>query len=246
MISPPLSRSSCSRSSGSGSSGRSITGRTGGPGSPRRRGRCLSWLSIALACTLCLFRHACVGFGIAQAGIHRHHRRSEVADREGAAFPRALPVEFRGGWTLKNHAPHMRLVFPGTGALITGEAGTTSGAAIRRRLSSSMKRRFSSGRDGRGVADADHELQDRHLDAERAWQCVLRSISIILRRCGRRSYSFRLGSGRCRRSPCSWYRADRSSPSSSRRRRRGTRPQRVHRGIRPRGGDGGGVVRRRR
>jgi hypothetical protein len=42
-----------------------------------------------------------------------------------------LPVEFRAGWTLRDHAPHMRMSFPDTGATITGEAGDNIGRGDR-------------------------------------------------------------------------------------------------------------------
>ncbi len=88
----------------------------------------LSWLSVALACTLCLFRDGMsVGFG---------SRKQEYIDiigdpksliEKGRIFLSSLPTEFRGGWTLRSHAPHMRLVFPQTNALISGEAGDNIG-----------------------------------------------------------------------------------------------------------------------
>jgi phage terminase large subunit len=75
------------------------------------------WLSIATACSLCLFHPGMViGFG---------SRKQEYIDiigdpksllEKARLFMRHLPREFRGGWTIKDHAPHMRLIFPETGA----------------------------------------------------------------------------------------------------------------------------------
>lgn len=88
----------------------------------------LSWLSVALACTLCLFHDGMsVGFG---------SRKQEYIDvigdpksliEKGRIFLRNLPTEFRGGWTLRDHSPHMRIIFPQSGALISGEAGDNIG-----------------------------------------------------------------------------------------------------------------------
>lgn len=87
----------------------------------------LSWLSVALSCALCLFHPGMsIGFG---------SRKQEYIDviggpksliEKGRIFMRALPREFRGGWT-REHAPHMRMIFPDSGALISGEAGDNIG-----------------------------------------------------------------------------------------------------------------------
>ena len=87
-----------------------------------------SWLSMATACTLCLF-HDGMSVGVGS-------RKQEYVDvlgdpksllQKGREFLRYLPEEFTGGWSIKEHAPHMRLMFPGTGAIITGESGDNIG-----------------------------------------------------------------------------------------------------------------------
>jgi phage terminase large subunit len=92
----------------------------------------MSWLSVALACTMCLFNDGMViGFG---------SRKEEYVDKIGSPkclfekarmFMAALPAEFRGGWVRDKHAPHMRLIFPETGSTITGESGDGIGRGDR-------------------------------------------------------------------------------------------------------------------
>jgi phage terminase large subunit len=42
-----------------------------------------------------------------------------------------LPAEFLGGWDRDKHAPHMRVLLPGTGSAMTGEAGDGIGRGDR-------------------------------------------------------------------------------------------------------------------
>lgn len=107
--------------------------RAGEPGiTEKSRDSGLSWLSIALACTLCLFnRGMVIGFG---------SRKEEYVDKIGspkALFEKArfllshLPAEFLEGFDRDKHAPHMRILFPGTGSAITGESGDGIGRGDR-------------------------------------------------------------------------------------------------------------------
>lgn len=92
----------------------------------------VSWEAMALACTLCLFRDGvAIGFG---------SRKAEYVDKPGtlkALFPKArifmenLPEEFRGGWEAWRDAPQMRIAFPATGSLISGEGGDDIGRGDR-------------------------------------------------------------------------------------------------------------------
>lgn len=92
----------------------------------------LSWLSVALADTLCLFRdELTIGFG---------SRKEEYVDKIGqpkALFWKArkfldeLPAEWRAGYVSKRDSAHMRLSFPSTGSTITGEAGDNIGRGDR-------------------------------------------------------------------------------------------------------------------
>jgi phage terminase large subunit len=84
----------------------------------------MSWLTVALADTVCLFNPGVVvGFG---------SRKEEYVDKIGSPkslfwkarqFMSLLPAEFRGAWNLSVHAPHMRIMFPDSGSVITGESG---------------------------------------------------------------------------------------------------------------------------
>lgn len=91
----------------------------------------LSWLMVATAATLCIFRDGMqVGFG---------SRKEEYVDEAGQPkslfwkareFLEKLPKEFRGGWDRRRDA-HMRITFPGTRAFMTGEAGAAIGRGDR-------------------------------------------------------------------------------------------------------------------
>ena len=92
----------------------------------------MSWLTIALADTVCLFNQGVVaGFG---------SRKEEYVDKIGAPkslfwkarqFMQMLPPEFRGSWDINRHAPHMRIMFPDTDSVITGESGDGIGRGDR-------------------------------------------------------------------------------------------------------------------
>ena len=92
----------------------------------------MSWLSVAAACTLCLFNNGmAIGFG---------SRKEEYVDKIGSPkslfykarmFMDLLPVEFRGGWERDKHAPHMRINFPESGSNISGESGDGIGRGDR-------------------------------------------------------------------------------------------------------------------
>lgn len=94
---------------------------------PKSRESGISWLAIALSCTLCLnFDDLVIGFG---------SRKLELVDLLGdpdclfwkaRSFISNLPVEFRGGWTPAD-APEKRIKFPGTGSVMKGEGGDQIG-----------------------------------------------------------------------------------------------------------------------
>lgn len=84
----------------------------------------MSWLTVGLACTICAMTpEISVGCG---------SRKEEYVDvigdpdslfEKGRLFLSGLPKEFRGGWERSQHASYMKLMFPETGSIITGEAG---------------------------------------------------------------------------------------------------------------------------
>ncbi|MCS3839402.1 hypothetical protein HNR03_004013 [Pseudomonas sp. JAI111] len=92
----------------------------------------MSWLTIGLASTVCMFNSGfVVGFG---------SRKEEYVDKIGSpkslfdkarTFMRLLPTEFRGTWNDRKHAPHMRILFPDSGSVITGESGDGIGRGDR-------------------------------------------------------------------------------------------------------------------
>lgn len=92
----------------------------------------MSWLSTGLACSMCLFYQGLViGFG---------SRKEEYVDKIGAPkslfykarmFMNGLPLEFKGGWDIKVHAPHMRINFPESESAISGESGDGIGRGDR-------------------------------------------------------------------------------------------------------------------
>jgi len=105
----------------------------GAPGVvPKSRDVGISWCMVGLACTQCLFNEGVVvGFG---------SRKEEYVDKldspkslfyKARMFMRLLPVDFRNGWLEKTDAPFMRLKFPATGSVITGEAGDNIGRGDR-------------------------------------------------------------------------------------------------------------------
>lgn len=92
----------------------------------------LSWLMVAVSCTMCIFNDGLtIGFG---------SRKQEYVDKIGdpksllqkaRQFMSLLPAEFRGSWEQKKHAPHMRIEFPDTKSIISGEAGDGIGRGDR-------------------------------------------------------------------------------------------------------------------
>lgn len=92
----------------------------------------MSWLTMAVASTTCLFNDGIVvGVG---------SRKEVLVDQRGdpgcllykaRQFVSRLPKEFRGDWDERKHAPYMRVTFPNTGSLIKGESGDGIGRGDR-------------------------------------------------------------------------------------------------------------------
>lgn len=91
----------------------------------------LSWLVVGLGCAMCVLNDDFVaGYG---------SRKEEYVDKLGhpkslfykaRLFMKYLPREFRAGWS-EATSPHMRLEFPETRSVITGEAGDNIGRGDR-------------------------------------------------------------------------------------------------------------------
>lgn len=88
----------------------------------------VSWLCIAVACSICMFNEGIVGgFG---------SRKEEYVDKIGSphslfdkarTFLSLIPAEFTGAW----EAPHMRVLFKDTSSSLTGESGDGIGRGAR-------------------------------------------------------------------------------------------------------------------
>lgn len=88
----------------------------------------VTWLAVAISVTLCLFHdNLVIGFG---------SRKEMLVDKLGdpnsifekiRQFIQNLPPEFQGGWTMKKHAPYMRVAIPETRSTIIGEGGENLG-----------------------------------------------------------------------------------------------------------------------
>lgn len=103
--------------------------RTSEPGlTEKSREMGVTWLAIAVSCSLCLFHQGLViGFG---------SRKEDLVDRggdpnsifyKGRQFLRLLPAEFRGNWDVKKDSTHLNISFPDTESSIIGEAGDNIG-----------------------------------------------------------------------------------------------------------------------
>jgi phage terminase large subunit len=92
----------------------------------------MSWCAIGMACALAITHDGfTAGFG---------SRKEEYVDKIGSPkalfwkarkFLENLPRELRAGHDPRQHAPHLRLTFPRTGSVITGEAGDNIGRGDR-------------------------------------------------------------------------------------------------------------------
>ena len=92
----------------------------------------MSWLTVAVSSSICMtYDGVEVGFG---------SRKEEYVDQKGdpkslfwkaRKFIANTPAEFRGMWDERKHAPYMRVEFPNTQSIITGEAGDNIGRGAR-------------------------------------------------------------------------------------------------------------------
>lgn len=87
----------------------------------------LSWLAVAMGCTLCLFNPGMiVGYGSRVEDYVDLIGEPKSLFWKARLFMQELPREFKGGWDVNRHAPHLRILFP-NGSAMTGEGGKQIG-----------------------------------------------------------------------------------------------------------------------
>lgn len=107
-------------------------GREGGI-TAKSRDMGLSWLAITLSCTLCTLHEGMnIGFGSRKEMLVDDPTPDSIFYK-GRIFMQNLPREFQAGWSLKT-SPFMRIEFPATRAVISGEAGDNIGRGGRKSI----------------------------------------------------------------------------------------------------------------
>ena len=88
----------------------------------------VTWLAMALASTLCLFRDGVQVITTSYLGrlVDGVGTLTPLLPR-ARMFTRNLPVDFRPGWEEWRDAPQMRVSYPATGSLIAGDVGKEIG-----------------------------------------------------------------------------------------------------------------------
>ena len=92
----------------------------------------LSWLAVAMGCTLCLLYPGMnVGYGSVTEDYVDKIGEPKSLFWKARIFIEELPREFKGGWHRDRHAPHMRILFP-NGSTMTGQSGDNIGRGDRK------------------------------------------------------------------------------------------------------------------
>lgn len=92
----------------------------------------ISWLSIATACSLCIFNDGlAIGFGSRVVDLVDKIGTMKPLLPKARMFMKHLPEEFNAGWVEWRDAPYMRVNFPETGSTINGEGGDQIGRGDR-------------------------------------------------------------------------------------------------------------------
>jgi phage terminase large subunit len=95
----------------------------------------VSWVSISLACTLCLFnRGMSIGFGSYLKEYVDMTGEMKSIFAKGRMFMAYLPPELNGGWDQANDAPYMRMNFHSMESSIGGQVGDEIGRGDRRAI----------------------------------------------------------------------------------------------------------------
>lgn len=93
----------------------------------------ISWLAMGFSVGVCISHDdVSIGFGSEKEDKVDRSGDPDCLFYKGRLFLANLPVEFRGGFVLKQNSAHMRLTFPTTQASITGEAGNNIGRGGRK------------------------------------------------------------------------------------------------------------------
>lgn len=94
----------------------------------------LSWLEVALGCTLCLFHPGMnIGYGSVTEDYVDKLGEPKSLFWKARIFMQKLPPEFKGDWDPNRHAPHMRIIFP-NGSTMTGQSGKNIGRGDRKSI----------------------------------------------------------------------------------------------------------------
>ena len=92
----------------------------------------ISWLVVGIGVTLCLFyEDMAIGFGSRKEVYVDNAGDPKSLFWKARMFIENLPPEFRGDWDRKRDTQKMRIVFPGTRSVMTGEAGDNIGRGDR-------------------------------------------------------------------------------------------------------------------
>lgn len=94
-----------------------------------------SWITVSLACTLCLFNAGLVvGFGSRKEVYVDSLNDPKSLFSKARLFLSHLPREFLGDFEPSKHAPAMRILIPATGSSLIGESGDGIGRGARTSL----------------------------------------------------------------------------------------------------------------
>jgi len=88
----------------------------------------LSWLSVAVTATMCLFNDNFIaGFGSRKESFVDKRGDPNSILEKARMFIKYLPKEFTGDWDDKKHSSHMKVTLPLTNSQIVGQTGDNMG-----------------------------------------------------------------------------------------------------------------------
>lgn len=95
----------------------------------------VSWLAVAVGATICmLYEGATIGYGSKLVELVDNLGDPKSLFWKARFFIENVPEEFHPGWRRNVHAPFKRIVFPHSGAAMTGEGGDEIGRGGRTSL----------------------------------------------------------------------------------------------------------------